>query len=127
MDNDINSRLDRENAPGWRPSVGNKVSGEIVAIDMLPSAYGQPDYPVITIRQDDVSEVAVHCFHEVLRREVARRKPEVGDTIGIKYLGRPDGRRYEAYKVVLDKAEPVEPDWDSIAKQADAELGDEEF
>jgi hypothetical protein len=45
----------------------------------------------------------------------------LGDRIGIKFLGKPEGRDYHAWKVVLEPLNPVEPDWDRIAEQARAE------
>lgn len=89
------------------------------------SDYGDgEEYPIVTIRQDDGEEVAVHGFHTVLKRELAKLAPKVGDQIGVKYVGIPAGKSYELYRVILERgdgAAAAEPDWATMAQQADRE------
>ncbi len=116
-------RLQRGAAPGWRPEVGDAVIGTVVDIDEALSNFGEGVYPVITIaRDDDSTEVAVHAFHTVLKHEVAKKRPQVGDRIGIKYLGVPQGKKYEAYRVLLER--PVKVDYDRMELEAQAEMPD---
>jgi hypothetical protein len=103
--------------------VGDKVIGVVVDIDERLSDFNEGPYPLVTInRDDDNTEVAVHCFHTVLKQEIAKKRPQVGDHIGIKYLGIPDGRKYELYKVVLER--PTRIDYERMAAEAKAELAD---
>lgn len=116
-------RLDRGTAPGWKPEVGDSIVGTIVDIDERDSAYGEGTYPVLTIRRDDDGEeVAVHCFHSVLKSEIARKRPQVNDAIGIRYLGIPAGKKYEMYRVVWEKAMQLE--YERMGAEAQAELSD---
>ncbi|MGD0254763.1 MAG: hypothetical protein ABSB99_04290 [Acidimicrobiales bacterium] len=120
---DLRARLERGGAPGWRPAVGDVVVGTVVEIDEAVSNYGEGTYPIITVCGEDKSEVAIHGFHSVLKSEIARKKPAVGDLLGVKYLGVPEGKKYEAYRVRVERAEtPV--DWDTMAAQAEGELTD---
>lgn len=109
MTGSLNDRLDREPAPGWRPEPGDKVIGTIVEISEAPGTdFGA--YPLITIEQDDGTEIAVHAFHSVLRNELESKQPSEGDRIGIRYAGKvagkSGGRDYESYRVVLERVTP---------------------
>ena len=45
-------------------------------------------YPIVTLRNDaGDGEYAVHGFHTVLKNELAKRPPRIGERLGIKYLG----------------------------------------
>jgi hypothetical protein len=115
------------NPTGWRPDPGDKIVGTIVDIDERESNYGSGVYPVVVVADDDGNEVAVHAFHTVLKKEIARQRPTVGDQIAIKYHGIREGQNYEFYRVVVVHSDPVakaEPDWDAIERDAQAELSD---
>lgn len=120
----LEDRLDR-NSEGWRPKPGDQIVGRIVSLSMYTGGdYG--DYPLLEVEADDGRLVAVHAFHTVLRRELGRQKPAVGERIGIRYLGRHD-RGYEHYRVVMDRDAPAGEtvDWDQVARRADDELDDQ--
>lgn len=119
----IQDRLDREPAPGWKPNPGDQIVGTIVEISEAPGTNWGP-YPLLVIEQADGTEVSVHAFHTVLKKEIAAKRPTEGDEIGIRYLGKPSGKDYEAYRVVLDRKTPARgTDWGAVERQADAELG----
>jgi hypothetical protein len=58
----------------------------------------------LTLRDENGVETDLHCFHTVLRNELARRDIQVGDHMQVMYRGRVDGGRgksgYDSYKVV---------------------------
>lgn len=99
-------------ATGWRPSPGDVVSGKVIDIAATDGGYGV--YPIVTVEVDGGGEVAVHAFHTVLRRELARRRPKVGDVLEIKYLGKQESKgsngAYDGYRVKSDK-DVVGYDW----------------
>lgn len=117
----LEDRLDTE-AVGWRPEPGEKLTGVIVDISEGSSDYGT--YPLLEVQADDGRVVSVHAFHTVLKNELASKKPNVGDRIGIKYVGIPAGKRYETYRVVLERGAQPGPttDWDAIGAASGAEL-----
>ena len=88
-------------AEAWKPNPGDTLIGVVVDIDSRTTEYGT--YPIVTIRDDDGAEFAVHAFHTVLRNEFAKRPPRLGERLGIKYLGKSD-RGYEGYRVAWEKA-----------------------
>ena len=97
------SQYDYEFAPAWMPKKDDVLEGTVASIDSGNSAYGV--YPIVTIQQADGEKRAVHCFHTTIRGQLARIRPEVGDALGIKYLGKKKSstnadRTYDAYRVV---------------------------
>ena len=80
----------------------------VVDIDMRDSDYGDP-YPIVTVERDgDGTELAFHGFHTIARRELAKKRPQVGDRIGIAYFGRgepskPGMSGAELYKIVVER------------------------
>jgi hypothetical protein len=97
MDNDIHKQLDAEFAEAWKPKPGTKIVGVITDVTARDSGYGE--YPIVTLEVAGGDRVALHCFHEVLRGELARIAPKLGDEIGVKYLGQHPEKGYHQYKV----------------------------
>lgn len=119
----LEERLSRE-PEGWRPSPGDQLIGTVLDIDTRTSDYGEGVYPLLLVETTDDKLYAVHAFHTVLKSELARRRPNIGDRIGIRYSGIPDGKKYEHYRVELERP-TVAPDWDAIGQAADDELVDD--
>jgi len=84
---------------GWRPQPADKLIGVVIGSETRTTDYGE--YPIHTVRTDDGRDVAVHAYHTVLRRELEKLQPRVGDRIGIAYHGPHPTRGYERYRVVL--------------------------
>ena len=81
---DLSERLEQDLAPAWRPDQEDAdiLIGQVISIEMGSSEYGS--YPLLVVRQEDGTEKAVHAFHTVLRNELMKARPNVGETIGIK-------------------------------------------
>jgi hypothetical protein len=92
----IYDELDREYAPAWRPTPGDKLAGTVTDITARDGEYGR--YAIVTLNTGD-GEVALHCFHEVLANEFARIAPKVGDEVGVKYVGKDPDKGYHRYRV----------------------------
>ena len=101
----IDDRLDSF-AEAWKPEPGDKLIGTVVDLDERDSAYGDEPYPIVTVETDDGNELAFHAFHTVARNELAKQRPAIGDRIGIAYHGKQDGKNYESYRVIVERAEP---------------------
>jgi hypothetical protein len=115
----IDDRLDAATA-GWKPTAGDKLIGVVVDIDERDGGYGM--YPVVTVMTDDGNQFAFHAFHTVAKSELAKARPVIGDNIGIKYLGKPEGKNYESYRVTVGRAVAgPHLDWDRIGAEAAAE------
>jgi hypothetical protein len=86
---------------GWRPQPGDKLIAVVIGSETRTTEYGE--YPILTVRTDSGQDVAVHAFHTVLRRELEKLQPRVGDRIGIAYHGLHPTRGYERYRVVITR------------------------
>jgi hypothetical protein len=121
----LDERLDSFAEP-WKPEPGDKLVGEVVELDERTNEYGT--YPVVTVRTDDGEELAFHAFRTVAKNELAKQRPEVGDRIGIKYVGKPEGKDYELYRVKVERNEsqPQPLDWSAYAgdEPSEAETDD---
>lgn len=116
-------------AGAWRPEPGDILKGSIVQLDMGYSEYG--NYPIVTVKPDDGGDdVAVHCFHEALRNKLQELKPDVGDSIGIKYFGEVDSksgkRKYQKYVAKLIGKTPKDF-WNQKRETTDDEDDDVPF
>src|SRR5262245_18055378 len=96
----LDDQLNAEYADGWKPGVGDSIKGVVTEINVREGNWGP--YPILTLQRDDGERVVVHAFHFVLQDELRRIRPQVGHRIGIKYLGRPEGKNYDVYRVATD-------------------------
>lgn len=92
-------------AEGWRPEPGARIVGTVIDIAANDMGYGP--YAIVTLETAS-GPIAVHAFHTVLRRELAKRRPKVGDQLDITYLGKKGegghfGKGYDNYRVKSDK------------------------
>ena len=98
-----------ENAPGWRPeNPGDFVLGKLTDISQSTDFNGDP-YRIYTIKQDNGERVAIHAFHGVLVQELQKYKLSLGSELGVKYMGKPEGKRYHRYAVVSDAELNLDP------------------
>jgi hypothetical protein len=99
----IEERLDTMPQP-WKPEAGDKLIGTVVELEERTSEYGS--YPSVTVRVDNGEEIVFHGFHTVAKEELARKKPCIGDRIGIAYFGVDQAKGYERYRIVVEPPEP---------------------
>lgn len=88
---DMRRRAEEGFAKGWQPSKGDELLGVVTDVDRVTtSKFG--DYDVVTVRRvlnDRLTDerVAVHCFHTSLRTSMARRWPQPGGLLYLKFEG----------------------------------------
>ncbi len=95
----IEDRLNRIPEP-WKPNPGDHLIGTVVTVTTRTNDYGE--YPVITIEANG-NEWDFHGYHTVARRELEQQNPQPGDQIGIRYLGKPDDKPYEQYRIIVER------------------------
>ena len=106
--------LDRNFAPAWRPDAGDTLIGKVVGISARDGGFGE--YPIVVVRpgQTAETELAFHAIHTVAQNELASKKPQIGEMIAIKYVGKRESAsgkaKYHGYKVVIDR-DGGEFDW----------------
>lgn len=97
--------------PAWRPSKpGETLAGELVRWERGSTDYGPQDIAIV--RDEEGTTHALWLLHSVLREEVAKQSPTVGDLIAVCYLGRKTsaaGQPYAHFRVVCEP-EPELPD-----------------
>lgn len=122
---DLDERLEAQ-TEAWMPEPGDKIVGTVVELSELESQYGT--YPLLVLATEDGREMAIHAFRTVLKNEVAKKRPQIGDKVGIKYFGQLPDKDFHGYKLVIERGEGTpapEIDFDAIAQQAEAELAGE--
>ena len=118
----LEDRLESGLPAAWRPDQDDPVLivGEVVDIQVGTSDYAP--YPLLVIRQDGGEEKAIHGFHTVLKNELVRLKPQIGERMGIKFLGEQatkPGSKFKSfigYRVRVDRDSAVF-DWNKIGKE----------
>jgi hypothetical protein len=118
----LEAELDEPDPEPWRPKAGEKLVGEIKDIRKAPSRYADP-YLIVTVRTENGEYWAFSAYHKVAREALAGLNPQCGDVIAIRYDGKKGDRAYEFYKILVRHADGtvVEPNWDAIQKEGDAE------
>jgi len=77
-------------------NVGDTLIGKVLAIRTVNTKVGQRKLMEIHTSNGDY---AIWLSHKVLEEEINRKDVKVGDYIGIRFLGRPQGKRYYMYIV----------------------------
>lgn len=116
---EIESRLRAGEEP-WMPEPGEMLVGRIVKIGVRSSRFG--DYPALTVRQADGSELVFHGFRTVALNELKRLKPHVGDDIGVVYQGQGKGQDYHGYRIELHREVDAGLDWEQFAMKSKPEV-----
>lgn len=90
-------RLDSASSPAWKASTGDKIIGFVVDRDTYETDFGETD--VLTIQVSDSAstlngqplgvgdEYRVFGYGTVLSRDFAKHDPQIGDVVGIKFVG----------------------------------------
>lgn len=104
----------------WKPEPGDTLVGTVIEVTTRESEFGV--YPLIGVMTEDGGEYYLHCFHTVLTREIARRRPKIGDTIAVRFRGDHE-RGYKDYRVLVESPAPPEDpviiDWEAMEKAAE--------
>lgn len=111
---------------GWRPVPGSEMTGTITALSGGESEYGA--YPIVTIRTPVGEEIALHCFHSVLRRELNRIRPKVGHGLTVKYhgaTGEGKGKYNKGYEAYTVSSPEYVFDWDMFGNKPKPPVSDD--
>jgi hypothetical protein len=104
MSSPYSDSLDASSAPAWKPEVDDRIIGAVTDVDEFDGGQYDPA-PVLTISVTDPSstlegeplaigeEYRVFGFSAVLRNEIEKTQPQVGDVVGVKYIGLAEKRK----------------------------------
>ena len=117
----LEDRLEQGLPSAWRPDQDDPATlvGQVISIDVGESDYGR--YPIIVVRKEDGEEKTVHGFHSVLQSELMKKRPQIGEKVGLKFLGDVPGatRSYKGYRVEVEREHGASFDWNAIGAPAD--------
>lgn len=114
----IADRLNSE-ARSWRPidtaeypDHPNPLVGEVVEVETGDGDYGP--FPILTLLDDDGNEWRWSVFGGVAQGRIQKLNPQVGDTLGVKYLGEKPSknhanRTYHDWRIVLERGSNPAP------------------
>jgi hypothetical protein len=124
----MEDRLNEPEPEVWTPQDDKDdptptLTGVIESIAIRPGKDGRPSYPAVTVVGEDGTRRVWLAWHKVGKSRLAELQPQVGERIGVKYLGtHPKG--YENYRVVVDRPEPepstTEVDWSVLTDTSSA-------
>lgn len=108
-------------AEGWRPESGDVLVGVVQRVEPAWSDFIGGYYPLVVITPESGGDdIAVHCFHDVLRKRMLTLKPKTGERIGIKFHGqqqhKTDNRRTVAnYTVKIEGRDTDADAWGAMS------------
>jgi hypothetical protein len=100
-------------APAWRwEQPGDGVEGVVVHTDTRINDNNPDGYPIVTVRQADGTDLAIHGYTTVLKNEINERDIRPGDVFAAIYDGKKtsgSGRQFHSFRVAHEpgKGAPV--------------------
>jgi hypothetical protein len=91
-----------EPPPAWKPLPGEVLVGTVRGYDVWNGKYGE--CPMVFVEDRAEGQlVTVYLSATVLYNEFKKIRPKVGETVGIRYLGKSGDEGYHRYKVIVDR------------------------
>jgi len=104
---DLLDDISEDAGVAWVPATDGDqpdgIQGRVVnrTVIYADDAYGGGEVPLLEVEQKDGVVWSVRGYHTVLRNQIEKNDPEVGDLVAIKYFGpktpRSGGKDYENY------------------------------
>lgn len=124
------ARLDQPRAETFRfEKDGDEIAGTVKRLDTAETSYGPAK--IVVVDPGDGNLRSIWLIHDALLSQMRKLKPQPGDVIAVRYLGKQkspaSGRSYHAYTVASDRDRPGF-EWDGGSKAAADDLpfaGDE--
>ena len=103
------AKLDKPRAETFRfAHEGDEIAGTVVRLDVADTEYGSQR--IVVVDPGDGNLRSIWLLHDALRSQMEKLRPEPGDVIAVRYLGRQQaqgsGRSYHAYTVTTDADRP---------------------
>jgi hypothetical protein len=94
-------------APAWKPKVGDTLVGFIDSYDVGHTPYG-PVCTCIVTEEATNGKVSLWLSSTVLLDLFQKHKPQPGEKIGLKYLGKDAEKNYHRYRLIVDRPAAVD-------------------
>lgn len=126
----MRSRLDEQAPEAWKPTrEGEEIIGLFRGLEGPKHDRHRGEVYVAVLELDPPSGrlVSVWLLHTALKNEFARKRPDVGSFVAIRYLGKQTpaggGSAYDNYRVEVERQPGSAIAWDRIGDpEAEAEL-----
>jgi hypothetical protein len=117
---DIAARIARTKAPAWLPTPGDILYGpEVAGIRIGEGPYGR--YPILILKIQDGSYVAIHAFHTLFIQAIAELKPTPGFKFdAIQYLGLRETNKSRKDESLDDRDRTYYHDYAILSAQTDS-------
>lgn len=104
-----------EHPVSWKPEPGDVLTGVIRRYSMVTLEESGDTY-IAAIQDAPDSVRSVFLSSTVLKGEFSRQKPKVGEKVVIRYLGKPAGKRYHKFTLMMPDRPDVgiTPDWNKM-------------
>lgn len=121
----LRARLDEHLPEAWIPSAaGDEIVGVYVGLEgpVFDRFRGEVFVAIVEVPATEEGSarrrVALRLHHAALANEMKRKRPEVGDLLAIRYLGKQapkgGGPEYDNYRVEVDRATSTGSEWDRL-------------
>lgn len=110
---DLLDGITEDQGDAWMPKDDEDhpegIQGKVITVTTVETdaKYGGGSVPLLEIEEADGHIWSVRGYHTVLRNQIEKNDPQVGDMIGIKYLGEKQNRSgdnsYSNYGIVCPK------------------------
>lgn len=121
------AKLDQPRAETFRfAKAGDEIAGTVVRLDVADTEYGQQK--IVVVDPGDGNLRSIWLLHDALLSQMRKLKPQPGDVIAVRYLGKQtsgNGRSYHAYTVTSDRERP-QFQWDAKVAAAAAAIPDDD-
>lgn len=99
----------------WRPEPGDVLVGRVAHYDRGVTPYGE--VRTCVLEEDNGQRWTVWLSSTVLLELFKRERPQVGERIGLKYLGKHPEHGYHRYRLIVDRA-PAPADFTPLGGEA---------
>lgn len=106
---DLLDEITEDQGDAWMPADDDEmpegIQGKVINVSTVETdqKYGGGSVPLLEIQEKDGHIWSVRGYHTVLRNQIEKNNPQVGDTIAIKYLGTKENKKgdnsYENYGI----------------------------
>lgn len=85
----------------WTPEPGEAIAGEVIRYEKVTTKIGEGQ--LLQIKSETNDEIIDIWCATVLRRNLDAKNVQPGDSVGIKFHGIPEGKKYKDFSVIVEK------------------------
>lgn len=107
--------ITEDNGEAWKPAddedIPEGIQGKVISVSSVETdqKYGGGTVPLLEIQEKSGRIWSVRGYHTVLRNQIEKNNPQVGDIVAIKYLGEKDNKKgdnsYQNYGMKCPKCD----------------------